>query len=55
VEIIPMSMLIEMLSSKSANLDKRIELAEEQIEAHQRCIDALKNALCVLQKRKKQG
>jgi len=51
---IPMDMLIEMLSCKDVPLEKRIQLAQEEITYHKDTIEKLQVALDILEKRKRE-
>ncbi len=48
-------MLVGMLSSRTANIDKRIELAREQIAAREANIEKLEDAIATLTRRKAEG
>ena len=51
-EPLPLSNLVEMLSSKTVPIDKRIELAEEQIECYKEMVERLERTLTILRERK---
>lgn len=53
--LIPWGMLTEMLSSQSANIDKRIGLAEEQLNLYLGRAERLQRTIKLLKEKKKQG
>lgn len=52
--LIPGGILGEMLSSNTADIDKRIELAQEQLQGHEACAERLRNTIEILKRKKKE-